>query len=81
MVEPGELLGLPLAEASDRVRAAGRPAPAVIRAEPSRARHTYPPDAAWRVVRAREAEGRLELVVVPPVPLRTEPAAAEPPAC
>jgi hypothetical protein len=68
MVEPAALLGLPLGEALDRVRAAGRPAPAVVRAEPPRARHPYPPDEAWRVIRVREAGGVLELVAAPPIP-------------
>lgn len=61
------LVGLPLGEANERVRAAGRPAPLVIRAEPPRPRHAYPPDDAWRVVRVREVGGVLELVVAPPV--------------
>ena len=80
MAGVGDLLGLPLGEASDRVRAAGRPAPAVIRSEPPRARHAHPPDEAWRVVRVRDLPAGLELVVAPPI---AGPAVAAPedPAC
>ena len=67
MTDVGDLLGLPLGDASDRVRAAGRAAPVVLKTEPPRPRHAYPPDEAWRVVRAREDGDRIELVVAPPV--------------
>lgn len=69
------LLGLSLGEASEKVRAAGRPAPSVIKTEPPRARHAYPPDDRWRVVRARELGPTVELVVAPPI------LPAEAPAC
>lgn len=75
MTDVGTLLGLPLGEASERVRAAGRAAPVVLKTEPPRPRHAYPPDDAWRVVRVRAAGDRIELVVTPPVQgPREEPA-------
>lgn len=58
------LLGLPLSEARRRIALLGLPEPAVQQAVPPRARHPFPPDEAWRVLRAGPGP---VLVVGPPI--------------
>lgn len=57
------LLGLPLAEARGRLAVP----PVVQRAEPPRPKHPFPPDDAWRVVRAAMGPDGPVLVVAPPI--------------
>lgn len=63
-VQPEALLGLSLAEAQRRLDAAALPA-VVVKSEPPRPRHPFPPEPDWRVVRARLTGLGVELVVVP----------------
>ena len=67
------LLGLPLQEAQDRLKAAGLPEPAIARSLPARTRHALPEVVDWRIARARWDGPTPALVAVPAVPLPVEP--------
>lgn len=72
------LLGLPLAEARRRLDAVGTPA-TLVKSEPPRPRHPFPPEDEWRVVRVKMGEDGLTLVIVPTIAYGAAPAPPAPP--
>lgn len=65
-LDHASLLGLPLTDALDRLQAADHAPPVVVRSQPPRPRHPFPPDARWRVARVN-ASTPLTLVIVPTI--------------
>lgn len=65
------LLGATVAEAVERLAGAGTPH-RLVPSVPPRPRHPFPPESQWRVARARESAGAVELVIVPALPMPEE---------